>query len=198
MEDYSIYSYEKEIENLDPYDSLTQPYLDDAVLLYRVNNYDGDYQISSLSFSYDGSLEECQAYIDQLFIDNGLRKSFVMNKTRNQQEYYIDYKVRNSFLPIVNLFLFSVLIFLLDIVLYAIYHMNHKKRLIIENIENVGNNHFFKVFCIPILAGDLFVYFFSRNCTLFFRKNLLIYFILEFVLLYFVHRISKQRRRWRD
>ena len=189
-----VVGYEnKSIDNFDLNSVIEKPVLNEMILY--VPFYYSDYDVKPLIFSYDQTNISAQEYIDQLFAEQGIRKTFDVVNMKDAMVELVNMYNQRSVLPIVNVVLLICLILMVDFIQYLIYEANNEKRLYIECFENIGDKHCFKHNLLPKGLMDLAVIAFmmilySWTSAIF----LAIILITETIGIYGYHRYRKNRK----
>ena len=183
------------MNNYDYVQALQNSTLTDAVY-YVTFDYEAiRYDVQSLLFTYDSTNISAQEYMDQLFAEQGIRKTFDVVNMKDSMTTLVNMYNQRSVLPIVNVVLLICLILMVDFIQYLIYEANNEKRLYIECFENIGDKHYFKHNLLPkglmdIVVIALMMILYSWNSAVF----LAIILILETVGIYGYHRYRKYRK----
>lgn len=114
-------------------------FYDDAavkgVLVYTVKEELKYNQYYHLKFYYEGSLEEAQQYIDELFAKNGYDQSYEVISLLNEYEEFKEIEYRTKWQEVMETIIAYLSYFILFLRLTKLDSITHQKRYFIEKIE---------------------------------------------------------------
>lgn len=114
-------------------------FYDDAivkgVLVYKGNEELKYNQYYHLKFYYEGSLEEAQQYVDELFEKNGYDKSYEVISLLDEYEAFKEIEYRTKWQEVMETIIAYLSYFILFLRLTKLDSINHQKRYFIEKIE---------------------------------------------------------------
>lgn len=174
----------------------------ESEVMYYVGSGEEYKQFSNRSFTFEGSLSEAQSYIDQLFIDNGMKPSYGIVSGVGEYQIFKAREIGRGGPAVIHLGLFIMAYLLLNKQIIEMDIVMNRKQYFLEYLEGSSGRLFFKntfinnIDCCLIAFIVIFVFF--RNNLFGSIMSLSTIVLVECIYSYIIHKRHLRHTKWRD